>query len=65
MAAATFADLSSRIVQSIEAVSYSISTTTEILPFRVRFVNAQLRGYDVNNPPPVGIAVIGVNNYIL
>jgi hypothetical protein len=65
MASATFADLSGRIVKSIEAVSYSVATTTEILPFKIRFINAQIRGYDSATPPPIGVAIIGVNNYIL
>jgi hypothetical protein len=25
----------------------------------------QVAGYDPNNPPPIGVFVIGVNNYIL
>lgn len=39
-------------------VSYS-------LPFRVKFINVGVPGYGPNNPAPIGIAVIGLNNYIL
>ena len=35
------------------------------LPFRVKFVNIGVEGYGPNNPAPIGIAIIGVNNYIL
>lgn len=35
------------------------------LPFRVRFINIGIESYGPNNPPPIGIAVIGYNNYIL
>jgi hypothetical protein len=35
------------------------------LPFRVRFINIGIESYGPNNPPPIGIAVIGLNNYIL
>jgi hypothetical protein len=35
------------------------------LPFRVKFVNIGIEGYGPNNPAPIGIAVIGFNNYIL
>lgn len=44
---------------------YSIITPSEILPFRIRFTTINIRPYDARNPAPVGIAVIGVNNYIL
>jgi hypothetical protein len=65
MATLSLADLSAREVKSLEAILYPITGVTEILPFRIRLTNVQIAGYDPNNPPPVGIAVIGVNNYIL
>lgn len=34
----------------------------EVLPFRVKFINAGIPTYNV---PPIGIAIIGYNNYIL
>lgn len=36
----------------------------EILPFRVRFSGIGIPGV-VGLVPPIGIAIIGVNNYIL
>jgi hypothetical protein len=36
-----------------------------ILPFRVRFMNVGIDSYGPTNPPPIGIAIIGFNNYIL
>lgn len=41
------------------------STIKEVLPFRIKFVNVQIPGYGPNNVPPIGIAIIGINNYIL
>lgn len=42
------------------------STKAEsILPFRVSFSSITIEGYSASRPAPVGIAVIGVNNYIL
>lgn len=35
------------------------------LPFRVKFMPGTISEYSANNPAPIGIAVIGVNNYIL
>jgi hypothetical protein len=37
----------------------------EVLPFRVRFTNIGLTGYNANSPAPIGIAIVGFNNYIL
>lgn len=34
----------------------------EVLPFRVKFFNVGIEGFTV---PPIGIAIIGYNNYIL
>jgi hypothetical protein len=35
------------------------------LPFRVRFTNIMVPNYSSTNVPPIGIAVIGISNYIL
>lgn len=35
------------------------------LPFRVKFLPVTFSQYGQNNPAPIGIAVIGINNYIL
>lgn len=60
--------------KKVKASSFSISkilfksrkTKVEsILPFRVKFTNIGIEGFSSRNPAPVGIAVIGVNNYIL
>ena len=43
-----------------------LTRVEEVLPFRVRFVNLGISEiYGPNNPAPVGIAVVGFNNYIL
>jgi hypothetical protein len=36
-----------------------------VLPFRVKFSNIGIQGFSSNNPAPIGLAVIGLNNYIL
>jgi hypothetical protein len=41
------------------------SNVIEMLPFRVRFKTIGISGYSKHNPAPIGIAVIGLNNYIL
>ncbi len=35
------------------------------LPFRVKFLPGVISPYSSTSPAPVGVAVIGVNNYIL
>jgi len=37
----------------------------EVLPFRVKFINVDIAQYTSTTPPGIGIAIIGVNNYIL
>ena len=37
----------------------------EVLPFRIKFTNVMVPGYSGNNVPPIGIAIVGLNNYIL
>lgn len=37
----------------------------EELPFRIRFTSIGIPGYGPGNVPPIGIAVVGYNNYIL
>lgn len=37
----------------------------EVLPFRVRFTTIGINAYGPNNVPPIGIAIVGLNNYIL
>jgi hypothetical protein len=65
-----------RSVKNIKQSSYPVTKihnikinvkTKEVLPFRVKFTNIGILGttYGPNNPAPIGIAVIGFNNYIL
>lgn len=37
----------------------------EVLPFRISFTNIMVPAYSSTNIPPIGIAIVGVNNYIL
>jgi hypothetical protein len=65
----------SNFTQIKEAVDFPLSkitsipiyvTAEDILPFRVKFTNIGIEGgYGPSNPAPIGIAVIGTNNYIL
>ena len=74
MAKATILDKPKRKLKSIKASNSLISRilfkggtvkVKEVLPFRVKITNIGVSSYSPNNAPPVGIAVIGFNNYIL
>lgn len=49
----------------IIAPKYSLNVSAQsVLPFRVSFQNIQYPGYGPGNPAPIGVAVIGINNYV-
>ena len=50
---------------AIRSLDEFLAETATVLPFRVAFRNIDFAGYSPSSPPPIGIAVIGVNNYIL
>lgn len=74
MASVQILDKDKKTLRSIDTVSYGIINiadkkrtvkVNEVLPFRIKFTNIQVPGYSKSNPPGIGIAVIGFNNYIL
>lgn len=75
MAKAVLTDKPKIKTRSIKQANYPIIKITqgkrlveieETLPFRVRFTNITVPGYSFpNNVPPIGIAIVGFNNYIL
>ena len=74
MASAVISTKQDQRVRSLESTNYPIVRISEgrrtvkinqVLPFRIRFTNVMVPGYSASNPAPIGIAVIGVNNYIL
>lgn len=61
-------------LKSLKASNYSVFDIKKtkqviaiepVLPFRVKFINVGIPGYSVNNPAPIGIAIVGYTNYIL
>jgi hypothetical protein len=75
MARAVLTDKPSIKTRSIKQSNYAIAKIiegkrlvkiNETLPFRVRFTNITVPGYSFpDNVPPIGIAIVGFNNYIL
>jgi hypothetical protein len=60
--------------KNIKATSYPVSKfdnlthsvkLDSILPFRIKFTTIGVKGADAFTVPPIGIAIIGISNYIL
>tara|TARA_B110000259_G_scaffold185611_1_gene235036 strand:+ start:11335 stop:11643 length:309 start_codon:yes stop_codon:yes gene_type:complete len=43
----------------------NLAVATEVLPFRIRITNIGIDAYGPGNPAPIGIAIIGLNNYVM
>jgi hypothetical protein len=74
MATATISLKQEQKLKSLGTKNYPISKISEgrrtvkineVLPFKIRFTNIMVPGYSASNPAPIGIAIIGLNNYIL
>lgn len=74
MASAVISNKQKQKTRFVESKNYPIARISEgrrtvkineVLPFRIKFTNIMVPGYGPNNPAPIGIAVIGLNNYIL
>jgi hypothetical protein len=74
MAQAVLTDKNKINTVYVKNIDYSRSTIyqklrsvdiKDVLPFRVKFINIGIPGYGPNTAAPIGIAVIGLNNYIL
>ena len=49
----------------VEECKNRLSEVIDRVPFRIRVTNITVPGYSPTNIPPIGIAIIGFNNYIL
>ena len=74
MASAVISNKQKQKIRFLESKNYPIAKISEgrrtvkineVLPFRIKFTNVMVPGYSASNPAPIGIAVIGLNNYIL
>jgi hypothetical protein len=64
MASVKFLDGSKNKIFKIKKSQRAVQVENN-LPFRIKFIGIQIPSYGANNVPPVGIAIIGFNNYIL
>jgi hypothetical protein len=74
MAKAIITNKRKQKVKAINAITYGIVKVSkphpivkinQVLPFRIRITNIQVPGYSSTNPAGIGVAIIGLNNYIL
>ena len=49
----------------VEECKIKLSEVIDRIPFKIRVTNITVPGYSPSNVPPIGIAIIGFNNYIL
>ena len=54
-----------RFSEIITCESKRLSEVISVLPFRIRITNITIPGYSPTDVPPIGLAIIGLNNYIL
>lgn len=52
-------------LEELETLQIVNANPIQDLQFRVRFLRTDPISYSTNTPAPVGVAVVGVNNYIL
>lgn len=74
MASITITDTSLADVKTIKHIDYGIIRigympatfrAESVLPFRVKFTNIGIQAYGPGNAAPIGIAIIGLNNYVM
>ena len=74
MAKAVIKDISKHLVKHIKQSKFYNSKIiyksgnvkiNETLPFRVKFINVGIHSYGRGNAAPIGIAIIGINNYVM
>ena len=58
-------DLCNNYSSSIIEDSLFLSEISYKIPFKIKVFNITVPGYSPTNPAPIGIAIIGFNNYIL
>jgi hypothetical protein len=74
MSKAVISDKIKFIVKTVKASDFFNSKVTyksgnvkinQTLPFKVKFINVGIQAYGRGNAAPIGIAVIGVSNYVM
>ena len=56
---------SKRVIEVNNTCKTRMATVLYTLPFKIRITNITVPSYTPQNVPPIGLAIIGINNYIL
>ena len=54
-----------RVIRVDDVCQHRMSKVIYQVPFKIRVTNITVPGYSPIDVPPIGIAIIGINNYIL
>ena len=66
MASAKVIDTAAKTVIKVNDVcQHRMSEVLYKVPFKIKVINITVPGYTPTDVPPIGLAIIGVNNYIL
>jgi hypothetical protein len=58
-------DLCNKYSSNVVESQLPLSEILYKIPFKIRVQNITVPGYSPTNVPPIGLAIIGYNNYIL
>jgi hypothetical protein len=56
---------SKRVIEVNNTCKSRQATVLYTLPFKIRITNITVPSYTPTNVPPIGLAIVGINNYIL
>ena len=56
---------SNRVIEVIQTCKTRKAIVISELPFKIRITNITVPSYTPQNVSPIGLAIIGINNYIL
>lgn len=54
-----------RVIKINDVCEHRMSSVIYNMPFKIKITNITVPGYSPTDVPPIGIAIIGINNYIL
>jgi hypothetical protein len=56
---------SKRVIEVVQTCKSRKAIVISDLPFYIRITNIMVPSYSPQNVPPIGLAIVGINNYIL
>jgi len=54
-----------RVIKVNDSCQHRLSEVIYSVPFKIRITNITVPGYSPIDVPPIGLAIVGINNYIL